>query len=182
MKIKILITSLIIFIFFNACSNEKENTHDGGNNQASLSQSENINFTLKFLDGRKLFIKTNNQNFYFDDTSKAKLFVFFTTWCAPCKVEIPHLNNLYQKYKDRFEVIALSLEENKEQEMFEFIQEYKIAYPVAIGENNFVFSKILNVGAIPTMVLFNAKGEKVKEYLGVIPEEMLDVDIQKAIL
>ncbi|HEC1780803.1 TPA: TlpA family protein disulfide reductase, partial [Campylobacter lari] len=82
----------------------------------------------------------------------------------------------------RFEVIALFLEENKEQEILTFIEDEKIKFPVAIGENNFVFSKVLNVSSIPTMVLFNTKGEKIKEYLGIIPEEMLDIDIQKAIM
>ncbi|HEC1766413.1 TPA: TlpA family protein disulfide reductase, partial [Campylobacter lari] len=142
----------------------------------------NTDFTLKFLDGRKMYVKYHEQSFNFDDTAKAKLFVFFTTWCAPCKAQIPHLNNLNNKYQDRFEVIALFLEENKEQEILTFIEDEKIKFPVAIGENNFVFSKVLNVSSIPTMVLFNTKGEKIKEYLGIIPEEMLDIDIQKAIM
>ncbi|EFT8805116.1 TlpA family protein disulfide reductase, partial [Campylobacter lari] len=149
---------------------------------ASLTQSENIDFTLKFLDGRKMYVKYHEQAFSFDDTAKAKLFVFFTTWCAPCKAQIPHLNNLNKKYQDRFEVIALFLEENKEQEILTFIEDEKMKFPVAIGENNFVFSKVLNISSIPTMVLFNAKGEKIKEYLGIIPEEMLDIDIQKVIM
>ncbi|EIX0662323.1 TlpA family protein disulfide reductase, partial [Campylobacter lari] len=149
---------------------------------ASLTQSENTDFTLKFLDGRKMYVKYHEQEFSFDDTAKAKLFVFFTTWCAPCKAQIPHLNNLNKKYQDRFEVIALFLEENKEQEILTFIEDEKMKFPVAIGENNFVFSKVLNISSIPTMVLFNAKGEKIKEYLGIIPEEMLDIDIQKVIM
>ncbi|EKH1709101.1 TlpA family protein disulfide reductase, partial [Campylobacter lari] len=161
---------------------DKENSSTENTDNASLTQSENIDFTLKFLDGRKMYVKYHEQAFSFDDTAKAKLFVFFTTWCAPCKAQIPHLNNLNKKYQDRFEVIALFLEENKEQEILTFIEDEKMKFPVAIGENNFVFSKVLNISSIPTMVLFNAKGEKIKEYLGIIPEEMLDIDIQKVIM
>ncbi|MCV3533851.1 TlpA family protein disulfide reductase, partial [Campylobacter lari] len=160
----------------------KENSSTENTDNASLTQSENIDFTLKFLDGRKMYVKYHEQEFSFDDTAKAKLFVFFTTWCVPCKAQIPHLNNLNKKYQDRFEVIALFLEENKEQEILTFIEDEKMKFPVAIGENNFVFSKVLNISSIPTMVLFNAKGEKIKEYLGLIPEEMLDIDIQKVIM
>ncbi|HEC1779430.1 TPA: TlpA family protein disulfide reductase, partial [Campylobacter lari] len=158
------------------------NSSTENTDNASLTQSENTDFTLKFLDGRKMYVKYHEQKFSFDDTAKAKLFVFFTTWCAPCKAQIPHLNNLNKKYQDRFEVIALFLEENKEQEILTFIEDEKMKFPVAIGENNFVFSKVLNISSIPTMVLFNAKGEKIKEYLGLIPEEMLDIDIQKVIM
>lgn len=175
---------LVIFIavFFASCSSDKENSSTENTDNASLTQSENIDFTLKFLDGREMYVKYHEQAFNFDDTAKAKLFVFFTSWCAPCKAQIPHLNNLNNKYQEKFEVIALFLEENKEQEILTFIEDEKIKFPVVIGENNFVFSKVLNVSSIPTMVLFNAKGEKIKEYLGIIPEEMLDIDIQKAIM
>lgn len=62
------------------------------------------------------------------------------------------------------------------------MQENSITFQVGLEENNFVFSKILNVGSIPTMVLFDTKGQKVREYVGLIPEEMLDIDIQKVIM
>ncbi|MCV3336914.1 TlpA family protein disulfide reductase [Campylobacter sp. RKI_CA19_01121] len=181
MKFKIFLV-IFIAVFFASCSSDKENSSTENTDNASLTQSENTDFTLKFLDGRKMYVKYHEQAFSFDDTTKAKLFVFFTSWCAPCKVQIPHLNNLNKKYQDKFEVIALFLEENKEQEILTFIEDEKMKFSAAIGGNNFVFSKVLNVNSIPTMVLFNAKGEKIKEYLGIIPEEMLDIDIQKAIM
>ncbi|EAK0952124.1 TlpA family protein disulfide reductase [Campylobacter lari] len=181
MKFKIFL-AIFAMIFFTSCSSDKENSSNENTDNASLSQSENTDFTLKFLDGRKMYVKYHEQEFNFDDTAKAKLFVFFTSWCEPCKAEIPHLNNLNKKYQDRFEVIALFLEEDKKQELLEFIQKEKMNFPSVLGENSFIFSKVLNISSIPTMVLFNAKGEKVKEYLGLIPEEMLDIDIQKAIM
>ncbi|TXE89067.1 TlpA family protein disulfide reductase [Campylobacter volucris] len=170
---------VFVLVFFSACSSEKENLQE---ESASISQSENIHFTLNFLDGKKLLVKYNDQKFDFNDNSKAKLFVFFTTWCVPCKAQIPHLNNLYKKYQDQLEIIAVFLEENKDQEILDFIQENKMAFLATLSENNLVFSKVLNINSVPTMVLFNTKGEKVREYLGMIPEEMLDIDIQKVIM
>ncbi|AJC92992.1 protein disulfide reductase, TlpA family [Campylobacter subantarcticus LMG 24377] len=181
MKIKFFLVIFIV-VFFASCSSDKEKSSTENTDNASLTQSENTDFTLKFLDERKMYVKYYEQAFNFDDTAKAKLFVFFTTWCAPCKAQIPHLNNLNKKYQDRFEVIVLFLEENKEQEILTFIEDEKMKFSVAIGESNFAFSKVLNISSVPTMVLFNTKGEKIKEYLGIIPEEMLDIDIQKAIM
>ncbi|MCR6570702.1 TlpA family protein disulfide reductase [Campylobacter insulaenigrae] len=171
---------IFILVFFSACSSEKEDTQEM--NGASLTQSENVHFTLKFLDDKKLFVNYQDQKFDFDDNSKAKLFVFFTSWCIPCKAEIAHLNNLHRKYKDGLDIIVLFLEENKDKEILEFIQENKITFQAGSGENSLIFSKILNIGSIPAMVLFDTKGQKIKEYLGLIPEEMLDIDIQKVIM
>src|SRR3989344_5947997 len=37
---------------------------------------------------------------------------FWTTWCPNCKRDMPHLNALYEKYKDKVEVIGIDLQEN----------------------------------------------------------------------
>ncbi|MCW1343924.1 TlpA family protein disulfide reductase, partial [Campylobacter jejuni] len=38
------------------------------------------------------------------------------------------------------------------------------------------------VNGIPTMFLYNKHSKLINQYLGLIPEEMLEIDIQKAIL
>lgn len=170
-------------IFFIACSNETQNEEQlEQKDQPSFSQGKDISFSLKFINGETLLINSSNQKFSFENTYKARMFVFFTSWCLPCKAQMPHLNKLYDKYKDRFEVIGVALENISMQDMQKFINEEKIQYPVSLGENNFVFSKVLNINSLPMMVLFDAKGEKIKEYLGLIPEEMLDIDIQKVMM
>lgn len=39
------------------------------------------------------------------DPSKTYLLEFWATWCGPCKMSIPHLNELHTKYKDKGLVI-----------------------------------------------------------------------------
>ncbi|MBT7274559.1 MAG: TlpA family protein disulfide reductase, partial [Campylobacteraceae bacterium] len=107
----------------------------------------------------------------------------FATWCPPCKAEIPHLNNLYTKYKDQFEIVGILLENNKpNSEVQDFINEYSIKYTITNDQKNQNLASIIgNVKSIPTMFLINLDGKIIQKYVGIVPEEMLASDIKRAL-
>ncbi len=113
--------------------------------------------------------------------------IFFATWCPPCKAEIPHLNNLKEKYKDSFEVVAVSLGERSggltsKEKMETFINDFKINYIVSNSEINFdVADAMGGIRSIPTMFLFDPSGKIVQKYVGLVPEEMMETDIKRAL-
>ncbi|HEF9750239.1 TPA: TlpA family protein disulfide reductase [Campylobacter coli] len=185
MKIKKVFTLAILLSFFVACSNDKEKDQSDMNAsvQSSLSQSENLRFNLNLIDGNSIFIKKDNENLNFADGDKATLFVFFTTWCSPCIAEIPHLNKLQEKYEEQFNIVGVLLEDKSDEELRAFAQKNQILYKIANGENNYLLAKILGgVNGIPTMFLYDKNSQLINQYLGLIPEEMLEIDIQKAVL
>jgi len=114
---------------------------------------------------------------------KIILLDFFATWCPPCKAEIPHLTNIQKKYKDNFEIIGILLEQNKSNdELNNFIKQHSINYTVVNDVNGQkIANTIGNVRSIPTMFLINQKGNIIQHYLGIVPEEMLESDIKKAL-
>ena len=117
---------------------------------------------------------------------KVVLLNFFATWCPPCKAEIPHLINLKNKYKDKFDIVAINMGEkdgtlSSNEKIQEFIQKYNINYNVSNNENNFKIADMMGgIKVIPTMYLFDTTGKIVQKYVGVVPEEMMETDIKRA--
>ncbi|EFP6608387.1 TlpA family protein disulfide reductase [Campylobacter jejuni] len=176
---------MAISYLFVACSDDKEKQQNDVNlsTEASINQSDDMNFKLNLIDGGLISIKKENAVLNFNDEDKATLFVFFTTWCTPCIAEIPHLNKLQEKYNNDFNIVGVLLEDKSNDEIQKFIEQHKISYKVANGENNYLLAKALGgVNGIPTMFLYNKHSKLINQYLGLIPEEMLEIDIQKAIL
>ena len=64
-------------------------------------------FTVKTLDG---------EDFTLSESLKSHdlvLINFWATWCGPCRMEFPFLQDAWQQYADRIDVIALSVEETE---------------------------------------------------------------------
>ena len=65
--------------------------------QHALIEKPAPDFTLRDLKG--------NQVNLLDFRGQPVVLNFWATWCSPCRVEIPHLEALYTKYKDQGLVI-----------------------------------------------------------------------------
>ena len=158
------------------------------------SESKTANNDVKILKDRKVFLTTTENQvlsaFEQDNglqiqelKGKAVLVNFFATWCPPCKAEIPHLNNLRQKYHKDFEIVGVLLEKNKStQEIDGFISDFNVQYPVTNSNENYQLANVLGgVKSIPTMFMYDKSGKLLQKYVGIVPEEMLELDIKKAI-
>jgi thiol-disulfide isomerase/thioredoxin len=63
---------------------------------------------------------------------KVLLINFWATWCGPCRMEIPDLIKLQDRYRDNLVVVGLSIDEGPADAVKAFATEQKINYPVAI--------------------------------------------------
>ncbi len=157
----------------------------------AANNENTIPFDLKTHDGKAIDLRIANTKWNFKGyENKVILMNFFGTWCPPCKREIPHLNHIKDKFKDKFEIIALDIGNrdgsiNSKEKLDDFIMQYNIKYPITRGSvNNEVFmglSSLNPMGSIPFMVLFDSKGQFITEYVGMVSEERLIADISKAI-
>jgi thiol-disulfide isomerase/thioredoxin len=70
---------------------------------------------------------------------KTYIVEFWATWCGPCRVSIPHLNEVYNKYKDKgLVVIGQDCWEHDESLVDPFIKKMgdKMTYRVALDDKN----------------------------------------------
>lgn len=166
--------------FISACDKTQD---EDKNASASLSSNESIKFDLKLDNNKSIAIKASNNLLEFDSEQKATMFFFMSTWCTPCLAQLPHLNALQEKYRDGFNVIGVIIDDSANLDINEFRLANKLNFPLAFGDNNFLLTKgVGGINAIPTIILYKSDGSFAKKYIGIIPQEMLDIDIQKAIM
>ncbi len=102
---------------------------------------------------------------------------FMAAWCGPCIDELPALNKLHKKYKDRgFQIIGISIDLEGPGAMQPVVKKLKIEFPVYWCGEKAIDKFKLN--AIP-MLLFIRQGEMVERLHGRQPEKFLDQKIRE---
>jgi thiol-disulfide isomerase/thioredoxin len=109
-------------------------------------------------------------------TGKPVLVEFWATWCPPCRKSIPHLNEVYAKYKDKgLNIVGITNED--EATVKKFQEKIPMTYNVAINAPQELLQQF-GVDAIPTAFLVDKTGKVV--WTG-HPMELTEATIQKVL-
>ena len=115
-------------------------------------------FTLSTLSGTSLSLA--------DLRGKVVLLNFWATWCVPCRKEMPAIEALYQRYKDRgLEVLAISLDKGSATVVGAFVQEMGVTYRVAL-DPTWATARTYGVRGLPATFLLDRAGNVVLRELG----------------
>ena len=174
--------SILSILFFTGCDSKDKNEN---NNETKIEKSDRkTEFQLKTTNNTVVDIKLENDKIILKDyPNKIVLLNFFATWCPPCKAEIPNLIKLQDDYKNDFVVISVLLEEMKtNEEIVDFIKSFNINYTVTNSPENFDLAKRLGgIKSIPTMFLIDKNSKIFQKYVGLVPSEMMEIDIKKVL-
>ncbi len=101
-----------------------------------------------------------------DFTGKPLLVNIWATWCAPCIVEMPMLDTLAAREKDRFKVLVVSQDIQGAEKVVPFFERgnYQELEPYVDPENGLSFG--FGSGLMPTTVLYDAEGKEVWRVIG----------------
>ena len=92
---------------------------------------------------------------------KPMIVEFWATWCPPCRSSIPHLNEIYAKYKGQgLQIVGITDEDRAKIKKFE--KEVPIEYAVALDANG-QYAKPFGIQGIPHAVLVDKTGKVVWE-------------------
>jgi thiol-disulfide isomerase/thioredoxin len=82
---------------------------------------------------------------------------FWATWCGPCRMAMPHLNELYKSHKDAgLQAFAVDKEEKPEL-VTEYVKSSGLALPVVMDDDSAIYQKY-GGDAIPMTVIIGKDG------------------------
>jgi thiol-disulfide isomerase/thioredoxin len=111
-----------------------------------------------------------------DLKGKPVLVEFWATWCPPCRKSIPHLNQVYGKYKAQgLQIVGITDED--EATVKKFQEKIPMDYNVAINTPQSVY-KQFGIDSIPTAFLVDKGGNVV--WTG-HPMELSESELQKVL-
>ncbi|HVR38535.1 MAG TPA: TlpA disulfide reductase family protein [Thermoanaerobaculia bacterium] len=128
-------------------------------------------YTATRLDGSAFDIK--------DERNSVVLVNVWATWCGPCRVEIPELQQLHDRYASRgFKVIGVSVDNSGAEIVKPFTEMAKMTYPIVVDPDEKI-TGVLNISVLPTTVLLDRKGRILWKKFGAI--EKNNAELKQAI-
>jgi peroxiredoxin len=95
---------------------------------------------------------------------------FWATWCGPCKVEIPMLNDLQTRFgASGAAVIGVSIDDTGWQAISEFVTEQDIRYTVTLADDA-TTQAFGGIGEVPMTLLIDRDGRIIVKRIGVLTE------------
>lgn len=103
----------------------------------------------------------------------------WATWCAPCVLEMPGFQRVYEDYRDRgFTVLGISRDEGSPDLVRAFLRQKGITYPVAMAWQASL-DGFGEVGALPTSYLIGRDGNIKHRVEGIFAEPALRMAVRQ---
>ncbi len=104
----------------------------------------------------------------YSSKAKVNMVVFWASWCAPCRQEIPELKKLAEKYnRSELNIVSVSIDESRKSWLSAVAAEQMNWPQLIIPESNRQHLKEkFEVGAIPYTLFLDSNGKLITRFIG----------------
>lgn len=132
---------------------------------APLDEGLAPDFELRTIDGEPFRL--------YDHHGKVVALNFWATWCAPCRIEIPHFIEMQEDLRtEGMLFVGISLDHEGEEIVQDFARELGINYPVMIDDGS-VMDEYGGIYALPTTILVDRRGHVMRRIPGLVTSDVL---------
>ncbi|MBI2956502.1 MAG: redoxin domain-containing protein, partial [Acidobacteria bacterium] len=104
---------------------------------------------------------------------------FWATWCLPCRLEIPHFNRIYSRYRARgVEFIGVSVDDGGWADIRKFEQEMPIDYPVVLDAQKKAAEAFGGLPGLPITIFIDREGRITHRNIGITDVDVLRSNIE----
>jgi peroxiredoxin len=114
-------------------------------------------FSLITADGEKVSLPENG---------KVCVINFFATWCAPCRLELPHINQIWTEHQGNqdFRLLVIGREESTDS-VRQYRAQHGYSFPIAADPKQEVYSQFAD-SIIPRTLIVSREGRVVYSSVG----------------
>ena len=171
MKVTIKILIYLLSLSIISCSTESNNQDPEATVTQEKVSERNFLGEFELIDLNNVMTHSSIWN------GQYKLINFWATWCAPCRREIPLLNNTQKEYQD-MSVQIIGIAVDVLDDVIAYSEETPFEYPVLVGEEEAIaIAENANIEFIglPFTMLVDDQNEIIKTHLGEIKEHHIDM-------
>lgn len=127
-------------------------------------------FTLTDLEGNTVSLSDyRGQNVYIN---------FWASWCGPCKLEMPDIEEIHREYQDK-DLVVLTINVGESQNVVEkYIDNNGFSFTVLL-DPDMTASKLYKVNSIPVSFFIDKEGKIRSQRVGLLTKEQMLSYIEK---
>lgn len=97
---------------------------------------------------------------------KVVILNFWATWCPPCREEMPSMEELHRRFKDRgLVMLAVNVEDNGKDAVAEFLKKTPYSFPILLDEDK-TAQTTYGVFRFPETFVIDRNGRVVEKIIG----------------
>lgn len=112
---------------------------------------------------------------------KAVMVNFWATYCGPCKIEMPWLEELHKKYGPQgLQILGVAMDDSDEKPIIDFANKMGVTYPILKGTDK-VGDSYGGVDRLPLTYFVDRSGKVTHEIVGLVSESAIEDAIKESL-